>query len=69
VGAGRWNKRVRKAIDTLRALCFFDRCFIGGGNARRIEVELPSDVTIIDNTAGLLGGIKLWEGGHLGVNE
>ena len=69
VGASRWNKRVRKAVDILRALSFFDHCYIGGGNARRIELELPADVTIVDNTAGLLGGIKLWEGGHLGINE
>lgn len=69
VGSSRWNKRVRKAIDALRALCFFDHCFIGGGNAKRLEIELPEDVTVVDNTAGLLGGIKLWEAGHLGMSE
>ncbi len=69
VGAARWNRRVRRAIDVLRALCFFDHCFVGGGNARRIEGEIADDVTIIDNTAGLLGGIKLWEGGHLGLGR
>jgi hypothetical protein len=26
-------------------------------------------VTIVDNTAGILGGIKLWESDHIGVNE
>ena len=69
IGASRWNKRVRKAIDTLRALCFFDHCYLGGGNAKRLEIDLPADVTVVDNTAGLLGGIKLWESGHLGMNE
>ena len=68
IGEERWNKRVLKAIDGLRALMFFDRCWIGGGNARRLDTDkLADDVTIVDNTAGILGGIKLWEGAHVGV--
>ena len=67
VGTARWNRRVRRAVDVLRALCFFDHCFIGGGNARRIDGAIAPDVTIVDNTAGLLGGIKLWEDGHVGL--
>lgn len=67
VGSARWNKRVRRAVDILRALCFFDHCFVGGGNAKRIEGTIAPDVTIVDNTAGLLGGIKLWEDGHVGL--
>jgi polyphosphate glucokinase len=69
VGNARWNKRVRRAIATLRALCFFDHCYVGGGNAKRVEGEIAPDVTLVDNTAGLLGGIKLWTGDHLGVSR
>jgi polyphosphate glucokinase len=69
VGEQRWNKRVHKAIANLRALMFFDHLYIGGGNSRRVfRDELPDDVTIVDNTAGILGGIKLWEAEHVGVN-
>ncbi len=69
VGETRWNKRVHKAITNLRALMFFDHLYIGGGNSRRVVREdLPDDVTIVDNTAGILGGIKLWETDHVGVN-
>jgi polyphosphate glucokinase len=60
LGAKKWNKRVDEMIDTLRALTFFDHCFLGGGNAARIDTHLPSDVTVVDNDAGILGGIKLW---------
>jgi len=67
VGGEGWNKRVRRALDILRALCFFDHCYVGGGNARRIEGELAADITIVDNTAGILGGIKLWQGDHLAL--
>jgi polyphosphate glucokinase len=62
---------VREAIGCLDALFFFDHLYIGGGNARRIERDELGDVleriTVVDNTAGILGGIKLWEGQHLGV--
>ena len=67
VGNARWNKRVRKAVATLRALSFFDHCFIGGGNARKLHGDLGDDVSVIDNTAGILGGIRLWDESHLGV--
>jgi polyphosphate glucokinase len=66
-----WNKRVRKAIAYLDALCFFDHLYIGGGNAGRINRRDLGDVleriTVVDNSAGILGGIKLWEGKHVGI--
>ena len=67
VGNARWNKRVRKAIATLRALSFFDHCYIGGGNAKRLHGDLGGDVTTVDNAAGILGGIRLWDESHLAV--
>ncbi len=70
IGEERWNKRVHKAIANLRALMFFDHLYVGGGNSRRIaRNNLADDVTIVDNTAGILGGIKLWESEHVAVND
>jgi polyphosphate glucokinase len=60
IGSKRWNKRVEKMIHTLRALTFCDRLFIGGGNSRHVKVDLGPNGTLIDNVAGLTGGIKLW---------
>jgi polyphosphate glucokinase len=60
IGARKWQARVRKMIDNLRVLVCFDRLYIGGGNAKRIEGELPADVTIVDNDAGISGGAWLW---------
>ncbi len=59
-GQAKWQKRVLRAIDNLRTLTAFDRLFIGGGNARKLTCELPADVTVVDNTAGLAGGAALW---------
>ena len=71
VGDERWQKRVRQAIETLDALLFFDHVYIGGGNSRRVVLgelgDLEPRATIVENSAGILGGIKLWEGGHLAL--
>jgi polyphosphate glucokinase len=57
----RWNARVQRAVETLDALLFFDHVYIGGGNADRVTVDLGPKASIVDNSAGILGGIKLWE--------
>ena len=62
-GNKQWSKRVLKAIDTLRDLTNFDHIYIGGGNAQKLKVDLPDDASIVDNTAGILGGIRLWHDG------
>jgi polyphosphate glucokinase len=60
-GRKKWNRRVRKAIETLEATFSYDRLYVGGGNAPRIRPPLPPRVKIISNLEGLLGGIALWE--------
>ena len=61
VGNSRWNKRVRRVIESLHALVYFDLLYIGGGNARHITGDLGSKITVIDPNSGILGGIKLWD--------
>jgi polyphosphate glucokinase len=62
IGAKRWHNRVHSVIESIRLLTFYDECFVGGGNASRLDPnELPAGVTIIPNSAGITGGIKLWE--------
>jgi polyphosphate glucokinase len=61
IGTKKWQRRVLDAVDTFRALVFFDHLYLGGGNSSRLTMELPADVTVVDNSAGILGGIKLWE--------
>lgn len=61
-GKKKWNKRVRRAIDSLSELFNYDRLYIGGGNAENIKFDLPPRVKIISNTEGLFGGLALWNG-------
>lgn len=60
VGNDKWQQRVLRAINNLRTLVHFDHLFLGGGNAKKLTVDLPADVTVIDNVAGLAGGAGLW---------
>ncbi len=59
-GRKKWQRRVMQAITALEHLFNYDTLYIGGGNARRLTLDLPPNVKIISNVAGLLGGIALW---------
>ena len=69
VGRKRWSKRVERAIQTLRVLTTFDRLYLGGGNAAKIEFELPPDVEVVSNALGLRGGIWLWRQRQLALGR
>ncbi len=59
-GKAKWNLRLARAIETLARLFNFDRLYLGGGNGRLVSLDLPPNVTVVPNLAGLLGGIALW---------
>jgi polyphosphate glucokinase len=59
-GAKKWNTRLEKAIACLEHLFNYETLYIGGGETKQINFNLPANVKIVPNVAGLLGGIKLW---------
>ncbi|MDY7007660.1 MAG: ROK family protein [Cyanobacteriota bacterium] len=61
IGKKKWNKRLEKAIATLQHLFNCDCIYLGGGNTKKIKFELPTNVKIVPNVNGLLGGIALWK--------
>ena len=60
IGKKKWNKRLSKAIRTLDRVINYDHLYFGGGNGKKITIDLPPNVSIVPNVAGLLGGIALW---------
>jgi polyphosphate glucokinase len=60
-GRKRWNRRVQRAIDCINTLTGYDTLFIGGGNAKFLQLELPANVQIVSNEAGITGGLRLWD--------
>ena len=50
-----------EVVQRLEATFNYRHLYVGGGNAKRLVKEsLPSNATIVDNVAGILGGVKLW---------
>jgi polyphosphate glucokinase len=59
-GVKRWNKLLGKAIEQTAATFNWDTLYIGGGNSKKITLELSSNIKIISNEEGLLGAMALW---------
>lgn len=60
-GRKKWNRRVRKAVGIVATLLNYDLLYLGGGNAKHIDFDLPKDVRIASNDTGITGGIHLWD--------
>ena len=60
VGKKKWNRRVAKVIEQIQPIWNPRHIYLGGGNAKHLSIELPPNVTVTPNIAGLMGGIVLW---------
>lgn len=60
IGNRRWNKRVKHIIDVLFVLFHYDHLYLGGGNTKHVKLDLPANVTLGSNDAGIDGGAALW---------
>ncbi|MEP6735538.1 MAG: ROK family protein [Chryseolinea sp.] len=66
-GNEKWNRRMEKVIDTLKTVFNYDHLFISGGNAKKIDFNLESNVSLATNLDGIKGGAKLWQRDHYNV--
>ncbi|MDQ0394746.1 ROK family protein [Labrys monachus] len=60
IGNKRWNKRVKHVAELLFVLFHYDRLYLGGGNTKHVKADLPDNVVVGSNDAGLDGGAALW---------
>lgn len=60
IGKKRWNRRLERAIAELEHLFNYDALYLGGGEAKKVSLDLPPNVSIVPNILGLVGGIALW---------
>jgi polyphosphate glucokinase len=59
-GAKKWSHHVRNTIKILDSLLHYDALYLGGGNGNKV-INLPGEVRIASNRAGITGGIRLWD--------
>lgn len=62
IGPKKWRKRVQEAVGNFQVLINYDRLYVSGGNAQALQGHMDPSVNIVSNVAGILGGIKLWDG-------
>ena len=60
-GVKKWNKRVEMVLGVLKTVFNYDRLYIGGGNAVKINFKLDENIKIITNRHGIKGGARLWQ--------
>ena len=60
LGKKKWNRHVARVVAQVEPIWNPRRLYLGGGNAKHLDLKLPPHVTVVQNIAGLLGGIALW---------
>jgi polyphosphate glucokinase len=60
-GKKKWNKYLQEAIEQTARTFNWDHLYVGGGNTKKIDFDLPKNSTIVSNETGLLGGVVLWK--------
>jgi polyphosphate glucokinase len=61
IGRKRWNRRLKRVLTCVTTLVGFDTLYIGGGNAKEIDIDLASNMQVVSNQAGITGGVRLWD--------
>lgn len=61
LGEARWARRVAAALDRWHAVLWWDRLYLGGGNAEHLLGRIDRAATWVGNEAGLRGGHRLWD--------
>ena len=64
LGDALWSRRVRRVVEGLRPVFWWDRLYLGGGNSRNVTPQvlarLGDDVVVVPNQAGIVGGVRAW---------
>lgn len=61
VGKRVWSMRADRAFELMCATFSYDMLYVGGGNAKKLCLDLPPDITIISNSVAFAGGVKVWD--------
>ena len=60
-GKQAWNKRVARMLEVLKVVFNYDRLYLGGGNAGKLNIPLDNNIHLFTNKDAIKGGARLWE--------
>jgi polyphosphate glucokinase len=60
IGEKKWNERMLRVLDIFKTVVNYDFLYIGGGNAKKLQIPLDHNIKIVHNRDGIKGGAKLW---------
>ncbi len=61
LGVKKWSRRIHTMLAELRPVFWWDRVYLGGGEAKRVAGRLPHDVVRVPNIMGIVGGARAWD--------
>jgi polyphosphate glucokinase len=61
IGKKKWNERMGRVLNILKTVVNYDRLYISGGNAGKLDIKLDKNIFIVGNRDGIKGGVRLWE--------
>ena len=62
IGEGAWKVRVHQGLAQFDAIVNWDHLYVGGGNARLLDQrDIGANATLVSNSNGLLGGLRIWD--------
>jgi polyphosphate glucokinase len=61
IGRKKWNRRLKRVLEQVYELVTYDMLYLGGGNAKLIDFDLPAGARVVSNEAGITGGVRLWD--------
>ena len=60
IGDKKWNKRMKFVFSVIKTVFNYDRLYIGGGLAKKLDFPLEENMILVSNQQGIDGGVKLW---------
>lgn len=61
IGNKKWSRRVLAAVEQILPIWNPSVLYLGGGNVEKLTTQMPDRVQTVDNIAGILGGVRLWD--------
>ena len=60
IGDKKWNKRMKFVFSVIKTVFNYDRLYIGGGLAKKLDFPLEENMILVSNQQGIDGWVKLW---------